>query len=477
MDKTEEKISEPISMTKVVVTIGPASSDEDTLRELIRAGMSVARLNFSHGDHDSHRQVLRRLRRIALEEGVPLAMLQDLSGPKIRLTERSEPLELKTGDTTTLAVDPEVEADLHTDFSGFLEVVSPGDTVLVDDGYIELQVKRVTANKVTFDVRDGGIVRSRKGINLPDLSVSIPVFTEKDRGDLRFGLEEKVDLVAMSYVASAADVEPIRDMMARVGWSAGVIAKIERPAALENIDQIVEAFDGIMIARGDLGVEVPPEQVPMIQKRLIRLANQRNRLVITATQMLESMIQNPRPTRAEASDVSNAILDGSDAVMLSGETAVGKWPVKAVRMMRRIAATTEASGMYSRWKAALETSADQPTEAIVQSAARVARGLNARCILVFSFSGATARLLSRYRPHCPIVAFTPQESVVRQLAACWGVMPLHLDFTPHTDEMILRGEELMKVKRLVSRGDRVVTVAGVTPMKGATNMLRIGEIS
>ena len=477
MDKTEEKISEPISMTKVVVTIGPASSDEDTLRELIRAGMSVARLNFSHGDHDSHRQVLRRLRRIALEEGVPLAMLQDLSGPKIRLTERSEPLELKTGDTTTLAVDPEVEADLHTDFSGFLEVVSPGDTVLVDDGYIELQVKRVTANKVTFDVRDGGIVRSRKGINLPDLSVSIPVFTEKDRGDLRFGLEEKVDLVAMSYVASAADVEPIRDMMARVGWSAGVIAKIERPAALENIDQIVEAFDGIMIARGDLGVEVPPEQVPMIQKRLIRLANQRNRLVITATQMLESMIQNPRPTRAEASDVSNAILDGSDAVMLSGETAVGKWPVKAVRMMRRIAATTEASGMYGRWKAALETSADQPTEAIVQSAARVARGLNARCILVFSFSGATARLLSRYRPHCPIVAFTPQESVVRQLAACWGVMPLHLDFTPHTDEMILRGEELMKVKRLVSRGDRVVTVAGVTPMKGATNMLRIGEIS
>ena len=473
----EAKSPFPPAMTKVVATIGPASSAEETLRQLIHAGMSVARMNFSHGNHESHRVVIRRLRRLAEEEGITVAVLQDLSGPKIRLTEMAAPLEVKAGDRLTLSASPETPADLGTDFRDFPAMVSPGDTVLVDDGYIEMQVEAVEPPRVILKVSSDGIVRSRKGINLPDLSTAIPVFTAKDRADLAFGLEEKVDLVAMSYVAAATDADPIRAMMKASGWEVPIVAKIERPAALENIDAIVDAFDGIMIARGDLGVEVPPERVPVIQKQLIDLANQGNRLVITATQMLESMIHNPRPTRAEASDVSNAILDGSDAVMLSGETAVGEWPVEAVRMMQRIARTTEASDRYRRREAVREGKEDDPTTAIVASAARVARRLNSRCILVFSYSGATARLLSRQRPHCPVVAFTPQEAVVRQLAACWGVLPMPMEFTSSTDEMIQRGEELLKLKGLVSAGDRVVTVAGVTPMKGATNMLRVSEIA
>jgi len=473
---SKDESSSPPAMTKVVATIGPASSSEDILRKLIHAGMSVARMNFSHGNHESHRVVIRRLRRLAEEEGVTVAVLQDLSGPKIRMAEMETPRDVHAGDRLTLSASREAEADLYTDFADFPAMVSPGDTVLVDDGYIEMKVEEVAPPRVVLTARTDGRVRSRKGINLPDLSTAIPVFTAKDRDDLAFGLEEKVDLVAMSYVAAATDADPIREMMKEAGWEVPVVAKIERPAALDNINAIVDAFDGIMIARGDLGVEVPPERVPVIQKRLIDLANRHNRLVITATQMLESMIKNPRPTRAEASDVSNAILDGSDAVMLSGETAVGEWPVEAVRMMQRIARTTEASERYRRREPAVGRE-DDPTTAIVAGAARVARRLDARCILVFSYSGATARLLSHYRPYCPVVAFTPQEAVVRQLAACWGVQPMHMAFTSSTDQMIQRGEELLKLNGLVSPGDRVVTVAGVTPMKGATNMLRISEIT
>jgi len=306
--------------------------------------------------------------------------------------------------------------------------------------------------------------------------VSIPVFTEKDREDLQFGLAQEVDLVAMSFVDDASNLEPVHEMMHRAERKIPVIAKVERPKALTNIEGIVDAFDGIMIARGDLGVEVAPERVPLIQKELIQKANRDNKLVITATQMLESMIGNPRPTRAEASDVSNAILDGSDAVMLSGETAVGKYPVRAVDMMRRIARATEHSDLYRlRW---LERKAEHHnhTEAIVKSAAQIASTLGAKYILVFSFSGTTALLLSKFRPECPIIAFTPNEDVVRRMASYWGVIPLKLPFTAHTDEMILKGEEMLDGRGFVNEGDLVVTVAGVTPMRGATNMLRVSEI-
>ncbi len=467
----------PRAMTKVVATIGPASSSEDILRQLIRAGMSVARMNFSHGSHDSHRVVIHRLRRLCREEGVTVAVLQDLSGPKIRLAEMAAPLAVRAGDRVTLSASADIAADLVTDFPDLPAMVNRGDTVLIDDGYIEMEVEAVTPPLVNLKVRNDGIVRSRKGINLPDLSTAVPVFTAKDRADLEFGLNEQVDLVAMSYVAAATDADPIRALMKEFSWEVPVIAKIERPAALDNINAIVDAFDGIMIARGDLGVEVAPERVPIIQKQLIDLANRRNRLVITATQMLESMIKNPRPTRAEASDVSNAILDGSDAVMLSGETAIGEWPVEAVQMMQRIARTTEASDRYGRRTLPEIDNAADPAAAIVAGAASTARLLNACCILVFSYSGATARLLSRRRPHCPVIAFTPQEAVVNQLAACWGVLPLRMEFTSGTDQMIMLAEEMLKLKGLVSPGDRVITVAGVTPMKGATNMLRVSEIA
>lgn len=462
--------------TKIVATIGPASLNEEVLARMIESGMSVARLNFSHGDYSTHEKVINMVREVAAEEGKPVAILQDLSGPKIRLIEMAEPLQVKRDQTIRLGVHESVEADIYTAFEALVEVVHAGDTILIDDGYIELRVEAVEERVLICKVMTEGLIKSRKGINLPDLSVSIPVFTEKDKKDLQFGLAHDVDLVAMSFVDDGSNIEPIRDMMRKAGKKIPVIAKVERPRALSNIDGIISAFDGIMIARGDLGVEVAPERVPLIQKELIQRANRENKLVITATQMLESMIENPRPTRAEASDVSNAILDGSDAVMLSGETAVGKYPARAVDMMSRIACRTEKSDLYRhRW---LERKAGQNnhTESIVKSAAEISSTLGARYILVFSFSGVTALLLSKFRPCCPIIAFTPNEEVVRRMAAYWGVIPQRMDFTTHTDEMILRGEELLEARGLVDDGDLVVTVAGVTPMRGATNMLRISEI-
>jgi pyruvate kinase len=462
--------------TKIVATIGPASMDESVLVRMIESGMTVARLNFSHGSYETHEKVIEMVRKVSAEEGRPVAILLDLSGPKIRLTEMDEPLEVKRDQTIRLGVVESAEADIYTGFSQLVEVVNAGDTILIDDGYIELKVDAVEERVLVCTVMTEGLIKSRKGINLPDLSVTIPVFTDKDKRDLQFGLAHDIDLVAMSFVDDGSNIEPIRHLMRKVGKKIPVIAKVERPRALANIDGIVEAFDGIMIARGDLGVEVAPERVPLIQKELIQKANRENKLVITATQMLESMIENPRPTRAEASDVSNAILDGSDAVMLSGETAVGKYPARAVDMMRRIACRTEKSDLYRhRW---LERKAvhHNHTEAIVKSAAEISSTLGARYILVFSFSGVTALLLSKFRPCCPIIAFTPNEEVVRRMAAYWGVIPQRMDFTAHTDEMILRGEELLEARGLVDDGDLVVTVAGVTPMRGASNMLRISEI-
>ena len=462
--------------TKIVATIGPASMGEVVLAKMIRSGMSVARLNFSHGNHDTHRQVIQMVRKVAAEEGKPVAILQDLCGPKIRLTEMADPVPVKLNDTIRLSVSEKNDADIYTDFEDLANIVDAGETILIDDGYLELKVIRVEGQVIICRVMTEGLIKSRKGINLPDLSVSIPVFTEKDKIDLKFGLDQDVDMVALSFVDAGTNIAPVREMIKKVGKKIPVIAKVERPRALEKIDGIIDAFDGIMIARGDLGVEVAPERVRIVQKELIQKANRENKLVITATQMLESMIENPRPTRAEASDVSNAILDGSDAVMLSGETAVGKYPVRAVDMMGRIACRTEKSDLYRhRW---LERKAvhHNHTEAIVKSAAEISSTLGARYILVFSFTGVTALLLSKFRPCCPIIAFTPNEEVVRRMASYWGVIPQRMDFTAHTDEMILRGEELLEARGLVDNGDLVVTVAGVTPMRGATNMLRISEI-
>jgi pyruvate kinase len=460
--------------TKIIATIGPSSTSEKVLLRMVKAGMSVVRLNFSHGTHDLHREVIKKIRKISEGEDIPVAILQDLSGPKIRLGQLPEPVELKKNQLIKLSIVQTQETPLYTDFKPLVDIVKKNETILVDDGNIELLVKDVQPSYVMCRVKVPGIAKSRKGINLPESDITIPVFTGKDRSDLEFGLEQGVDLVAMSFVESSRDIIPIKEMMEKFSREVPLIAKIERPIALTNIEGIMEVFDGIMVARGDLGVEVPPEEVPVIQKKLIHLANIKNKLVITATQMLESMIDNPRPTRAEASDVSNAILDGSDAVMLSGETAVGRYPVKTVEMMRRIAQTTESSQLYQYSNEQKKDNFNH-TEAIARSAAEIAKDLKAKYIFVYSFSGNTALRLSKYRPHCPVFAFTSQKDVLIKMAAYWGIFPYFIPLSPNTDEMIRKGEELLKNKKLVKPGDLVITVSGRSPMKGATNMLKISK--
>lgn len=461
---------------KIVCTVGPATESKEAIRKLIRGGMSVARINFSHGDHETHKKAIRMIREESESLNKPVAILGDLSGPKIRVGVLKEPVTLKKNQIVTISSKKGDKADIISGFSKLSSLVKKNDQILIDDGFIELKVIETGGSLVRCKVKSPGIVRSRKGINLPDVEISFPVFTKKDRADLIFGIEQNIDLIAMSFVDAPSNIIPVKKILEKLSANIPVIAKIERPQALKKIDEIIEVFDGIMIARGDLGVEVNPEDVPLIQKSLIIKANRKNRMVITATQMLESMISNPRPTRAEASDVANAILDGSDAVMLSGETAVGEYPVNAVNMMRKIAVSTEKSKFYS-YAVEKEDYLLEPTEAIVKGAAEMAFDLNVRSIMLFSFSGSTALLLSKYRPPCPVFAFTPNRDVLNRMSAYWGVHPLLIDFSSQTDEMILRGEEFLKRKKFVKKGDLLLTVAGETPMKGATNMLKLLNVS
>ncbi len=460
--------------TKIVATIGPASSDEAVLTKMIQKGMSIARLNFSHGSYEDHKKTLELIRKVSKKLDIPVAILQDLSGPKIRLSKLEKPVELKKNAIIKLSIDDSVEAELHTEFVLLPKLVKKNDTILLDDGYLELQVESVGIKTVVCKVKVPGIAKSNKGINLPNSSISISVFTEKDRKDLEFGLKNKIDIIAMSFVDSPDNIKPIREMTKKAGLNIPVIAKIERPVALKRIEKIIDAFDGIMVARGDLGVEVDPEFVPIIQKKLLDMANRKNKMTITATQMLESMINNPRPTRAEASDVSNAIFDGSDAVMLSGETAMGKYPVKAIEMMKRIAIAAECSSLYNY---SVEITNFESTDAIVRGAAEIARELNVKYILVYSFTGNTALKLSKYRPPCPVHAFSSQERVIEKMNAYWGVYPFQIPQTGSTFEMIEKGMELLKSKKLVKKGDSVIIISGMSPVKGATNMLKVSEIS
>ncbi|MCK5220740.1 MAG: pyruvate kinase [Candidatus Aminicenantes bacterium] len=364
--KTQDKMK----FTKIICTVGPSSESVEVLEKMLKSGMSVARLNFSHGDFGTHKRAIKNIRTAAKNTGIPIAILADLSGPKIRVGELAEPVELIKNKVVSLGT-RKGDGTIYTDFTMLPEIVKKGDPILIDDGNIELKVTEVKSNSVDCKVVTPGVVKSKKGINLPASGLSIPVFTKKDRIDLKFSIGEGVDLIAMSFVDSPENIVPVRKMLKTYSADIPVIAKIERPQALDNIVEIVDVFDGIMIARGDLGVEVLPEKVPIIQKELILLANRENKLVITATQMLESMISSPRPTRAEASDVSNAILDGSDCVMLSGETAVGKYPVKAVNIMERIAGTTEGSRLYP-YAIEKDDYELQHTEAIAKGAAEMA---------------------------------------------------------------------------------------------------------
>jgi pyruvate kinase len=475
--------------TKIVATIGPASRDAATLERLIDAGADVLRLNFSHGDHRGHLEVIKTAREIAPRKGKAIALLQDLSGPKIRTGRVRDPegIELKDGARVTITVDESVEctpAVISTTYAPLPRDVKPGDRILLDDGNLELRVLGVEKDTVACEVVHGGRLKSNKGMNLPGVRLSTPALTEKDRRDLAFGLANGVDYVALSFVRQPADVAEAKSLVAAAGSKVPVIAKIEKREAVDQLPAVLEAADGVMVARGDLGVELSTEEVPTLQKRIIESANAEGKVVITATQMLESMIENARPTRAEASDVANAILDGTDAVMLSAETATGRFPVEAVETMGRIAGYTEEHLSLRRSPTRRRASSTQlpgaphVARSLARVAATVAEELQCRLIVVFTESGSTARLVSSFRPVAPIVAITRHDAVYRQLALWWGVVPYYSGFREiTTDEMILHGQEILKQRGIVKVGDTVLMLAGQTHTAGGTNMLRVHAIT
>jgi pyruvate kinase len=441
----------------------------------------VVRLNFSHGEHQDHLAVIQAVREIAESRRRSIAILQDLSGPKIRTgkLKGGGPVELVTGSRIVITTDETIEGDagrISTTYDPLPRDVRPGDRILLDDGNLELRVESAAGEEVVATVMVGGPLKPNKGMNLPGSRLSTPALTEKDRRDLAFGIQNGVDYVALSFVRQAADVEEAKALIRSLGGSAPLIAKIEKREAVNDLPQILEAADGVMVARGDLGVELSTEEVPTLQKRIIEMANGACKVVITATQMLESMIEHPRPTRAEASDVANAILDGTDGIMLSAETASGRYPVEAVETMARIALYTEQHyGL--RGPSRVRVSGSVVASSLARVANTVAEELDCKLIVVFTASGATARMVSAYRPRPPIAAITHNPENYRRLALWWGVVPLQSTFVPTTDEMILQGEATLKREGLVQAGDTVLMLAGQSHTTGATNMLRVHTIS
>ena len=467
---------------KIVSTLGPASSSERVIEQLIGAGVDVFRLNFSHGTRDEHAKNVGRIRQIADNMQRSIAILQDLQGPKMRVGKLAEdPIELKEGNRLTVTT-REVSGDaecVSTTYAGLPRDVKPADRILLDDGHIELLVREVYRSDVVCEVVVGGLLKSNKGINLPGVQVSAPSLTTKDRGDLDLGIELGVDYIALSFVREPDDVREVQHIIERAEKEIPVIAKLERAEAVDHLEDILDVADGVMVARGDLGVELSPEDVPVIQKRVISAANRAGVFVITATQMLESMTDHPRPTRAEASDVANAIFDGTDAVMLSGETAIGKYPVQTVQMMARIIEKAEASVELAPPILNLDASLSFP-DAIGQAAAAVSTAVSPKAIVAFTQSGSTARLISKRRPRTPIIAFTPSERICRRLCLCWGVEPRQITLIDDTDRMVAEVEARLLSEGNVRFGDTLVILAGAPiTARAETNLLklhRVGEI-
>ena len=472
----------PFKRTKIVATLGPASDSKEAIRALAEAGADVFRLNFSHGTHEEHRRRAAWVREVEKELGKTLAILQDLQGPKIRIGRFKEGrVELKVGQPFILTRAP-VEGDetrVSITYKGLPEDVAPGQVLLLDDGRLRLRVERIQGDEIHTVVELGGILSDSKGINVPGSDLSIPALSEKDIQDLALGAELGVDWVAVSFVRTRDDLLLARHYLARHGSRARLMAKIEKPSAVHRFEEILEEADGIMVARGDLGVEMPLEEVPIMQKRLILKAIAAGKPVITATQMLESMVQNPSPTRAEASDVANAIFDGTDAVMLSAETAAGAYPVEAVATMARIARVVESSPEFLQ-KLNVLRPAPTPTtqDAIAQAADDIVEAVDARAIVVFTATGSSARRIARTRPKVPILALTPNPEVERQLALVWGVLP-HLAPDPQdTDDMVRIALEKAKACGLAQVGERVVIAAGVPfGVRGTTNLIRVERVS
>ncbi|KQY59073.1 pyruvate kinase [Aeromicrobium sp. Root495] len=460
---------------KIVCTLGPAVASAERILQLVEAGMDVARLNMSHGDHPDHEQNVVHVRAAAERTGKAIAILADLQGPKIRLGRFAEgSIEVAVGDRFTITVD-DVQGDqdrCSTTYKGLPGDVSPGDQILVDDGRMRLRALEVTATEVVTTVETSGTLSNNKGINLPGVSVSVPAMSEKDIADLRFALHQDVDFVALSFVRNARDAEDVRRIMREENIHRPVIAKIEKPQAVENLDEIMDAFDGVMVARGDLGVELPLEDVPIVQKLIVEKARRNAKPVIVATQMLESMISAPRPTRAEASDVANAVLDGADAVMLSGETSVGEYPIQTVKTMARIIESTEDHGLPRM--AAYTWTPKTRTGIICRGASEVAEAIGAQYVIAFTTIGGSARRMARYRSPIPVLAFTPDDLTRRQLALTWGVETFLVPEVKHTDEMVMQVDKrLLEIARC-DHGQEVVIVAGAPPgIPGSTNALRI----
>ncbi|MEV8564157.1 pyruvate kinase [Streptomyces sp. NPDC051322] len=467
---------------KIVCTLGPATDSYDQIKALVEAGMDIARLNLSHGTYAEHEARYRRVRQASEETGRSVGILADLQGPKIRLGHFAEgPVLLERGDEFTISVAPDTQGDRSTcgtTYDGLAADVSTGESILVDDGKVALEVTGIEGPRVHTIVIEGGMVSDHKGLNLPGVAVSVPAMSDKDAEDLRWALRTGADIIALSFVRSGRDIDDVHHIMKEEGRTLPVIAKVEKPQAVDNIDDIVAAFDGIMVARGDLGVEMPLEQVPIVQKRAIKLAKRNAKPVIVATQMLESMIDNSRPTRAEASDVANAVIDGTDAVMLSGETSIGKYPVETVRTMGRIVEAAEEDILAKGLPPLTERNKPRTQGgAVARAAAEMGDFLGAKLLVAFTQSGDTAKRLSRYRSPIPLLAFTPDPATRAQLNVTWGVETYLGPQVDSTDEMVAQvDEQLLKAGRC-RQGDIVVITAGSPPgVAGTTNLVRVHHV-
>lgn len=471
--------------TKIVCTMGPNTDNREIMKELALNGMDVARFNFSHGDHAEHKHRLEILESVREELGIPIASLLDTKGPEIRTGKLKDgkKVTLKEGDLYTLTTEEIVgdETRGYINYAGLAEDVKPGDRILIDDGLIELHVREVNGTDIVCRIENGGELGEKKGVNVPGVRVKLPALTDKDKEDIRFGVDAGFDFVAASFVRNADAIREIREILDEKGSAMQIIAKIENEEGIENIDSIIEASDGIMVARGDMGVEIPAEKVPHIQKMLIRKCNLACKVVITATQMLDSMIRNPRPTRAEVSDVANAVYEGTDAVMLSGETAMGSYPIEAVRMMSQIAEESEKYldyMFYQRRKVSAENLRNI-SNTVCYSSVATASDLEAPVIVAPSVSGFTTRMLSKWRPKALIAGLSPSMTVVRQMQLYWGVKPFHAKRAESTDALLFASVELLKEKGIVKEGEIVVATAGVVTRANRhepvadTNIMRV----
>ncbi len=463
---------------KIVATLGPASSSYDQLRAIIEAGVDVARMNLSHGSYDVHEQIYRDVRKAASDLDKPVGVFVDLQGPKIRLTNfKDGPVKLEKGATFKITTD-EIEGDVNicgTTFKGLPGDVKVGDFLLIDDGKVRLRAVAVSDTTVTTEVEIAGLVSNNKGINLPGVAVNVPALSEKDEADLRWGLKLGVDMVALSFVRNASDIDRVHEIMREEGRKVPVIAKIEKPQAVENLEEIIDAFDAIMVARGDLGVELPLEQVPLVQKRAVELARRWAKPVIVATQMLESMISSSIPTRAETSDVANAVLDGADALMLSGETSVGSFPVETVSTMAKIIQSTEENGL-SRIPD-LGTRPHTQGGAVSFAAMEIAELLGSKFVCVFTEGGDSLRRISRLRSAVPVLSFTPNVQTARELSLVWGSKTYIVPKVTHTDSMFEQVDISVLEQGMCKVGDEVVVVAGTPPgVSGSTNTLRVHKV-